>query len=57
VISNVDALITIYYIMPQDLSYQPFKNTYGANWEASNLPQYPLDIRLTDAAGHTVVAM
>ncbi|KAK9916482.1 hypothetical protein WJX75_003217 [Coccomyxa subellipsoidea] len=39
-----------------DLTYQTFRNTYGAVWEASNLPPSPLDIRLTDPAGHSVVA-
>lgn len=43
-------------LVPQDLTYQTFRNTYGAVWEASNLPPSPLDIRLTDPAGHSVVA-
>ena len=42
--------------MPQGSTFQAFKNTYGAVWEASVLPPSPLDIRLTDAAGHSVVA-
>jgi hypothetical protein len=40
----------------QDSAYFPMKNTYGAVWEASLLPALPLDLRLTDSAGHTVVA-
>ena len=40
----------------QDTTFAPLKNTYGAVWEASNLPAFPLDLRLTDALGHAVVA-
>ena len=45
-----------FVLVQQASAYKPFQNTYGANWEASGLPSLPLDIRLTDAAGHVVVA-
>jgi hypothetical protein len=31
------------------------RNTYGAVWEMSVLPTLPLDMRVTNAAGETVV--
>jgi hypothetical protein len=31
------------------------KNAFGAAWEASRLPAFPWDIRLTNAAGKSVV--
>ena len=40
----------------QDTTYAPLKNTYGAVWEASDLPPLPLDLQLTDSLGHAVVA-
>ena len=40
----------------QDPTFEPMRNNYGAVWEASQLPAPPLDISLTDAAGHIVIA-
>jgi hypothetical protein len=35
--------------------FRPMKNAFGAAWEASRLPAFPWDIRLTNAAGKSVV--
>ena len=40
----------------QASAFTAMTNTYGAVWEASNLPAFPLDLRLTDSLGHSVVA-
>jgi len=31
-------------------------NTFGATWEASNLPAPPLDMRITNNEGQSIVA-
>ena len=43
-------------MMPQAPAFTPMRNTYGAVWEASALPALPLDLQLTDSAGHSVIA-
>ncbi len=40
----------------QETDFDAMRNTYGAVWEASQLPPFPLDLRLTDSLGHAVVA-
>jgi expansin (peptidoglycan-binding protein) len=36
-------------------AWRPMRNAFGAAWEASRLPTLPWDIRLTNAAGKTLV--
>ena len=40
----------------QETDFDAMRNTYGAVWEASQLPPFPLDLRLTDSLGHALVA-
>ena len=44
------------WVCMQDPTFQPMRNNYGAVWEASQLPAPPLDLALTDATGHIVIA-
>lgn len=36
-------------------AWRPMKNAFGAAWEASRLPALPWDIRLTNAAGKSLL--
>ena len=36
--------------------WEPLQRSYGAVWERSGLPDPPLDLRITNAAGQQVVA-
>lgn len=38
------------------LGWTRLNNTYGAKWEASGLPQPPLDVRIIGADGQVLVA-
>jgi hypothetical protein len=40
----------------QDSAYFPLVRTFGATYEGSNLPELPLDVRITNNLGQQVVA-
>jgi hypothetical protein len=40
----------------QDAAYFPLVRTFGATYEASTLPELPIDIRITNNLGQQVVA-
>lgn len=42
-------------LLQPDSAYKPMTRTFGATWEASNLPQPPLDLRIS-SAGQQVIA-
>jgi hypothetical protein len=44
------------FVVFQASEWRPMKNTYGAVFEASILPNPPFSIRITNTAGQQVVA-
>ena len=50
VTSGLDVLVAQRYDV-----WRPMMNTFGANWELSQLPSPPLDIRITNVYGQQVL--
>lgn len=40
---------------PSDSDWRDMNNVWGASWELANAPQPPLDLRVSDDIGNTVI--